>query len=71
MISKEYLDKFKRLYKDKYDITLTDEEATELATHFLNLMEVLIRPKQKPIKIETSIPTSSLPERRQYETGRL
>ena len=47
MISKEYLDKFKRLYKDKYDITLSDEEATELATHFLNMMEVLIRPKQK------------------------
>ncbi|MCG3146209.1 MAG: hypothetical protein HONDAALG_04086 [Gammaproteobacteria bacterium] len=47
MISKEYLDKFKRLYKDKYDITLSDEEATELATHFLNMMEVLIKPKQK------------------------
>lgn len=50
MISKEYLDKFKRLYKDKYDITLSDEEATELATHFLNMMEVLIRPKQKSQK---------------------
>ena len=47
MISKEYLDKFKKLYKDKYEITLTDEEATELANHFLNMMEVLIRPKQK------------------------
>ena len=47
MIRKEYLDKFKRLYKDKYDITLSDEEATELANHFLNMMEVLIRPKQK------------------------
>ena len=45
MISKEYLDKFKKLYKDKY--TLTDEEATELANHFLNMMEVLIRPKLK------------------------
>ncbi len=47
MISKEYLDKFKKLYKDKYEITLTDEEATELANHFLNMMEVLIKPKQK------------------------
>ena len=31
MISKEYLDKFKKLYKDKYEITLTDEEATAKA----------------------------------------
>ncbi len=45
MINKEHLEEFKRLYKDKYDITLSDEEATELATHFLNLMKVLIKPK--------------------------
>ncbi len=48
MIRKEYLDKFKKLYKDKYNIILSDEETTELATHFLNLMEILIRPKRKP-----------------------
>ncbi len=47
MIRKEYLDKFKKLYKDKYEITLSDEEATDLATHFLNLMEILIKPKAK------------------------
>jgi len=47
MISKEYLDKFKKLYKDKYNINLTDEETTDLAIHFLNLMEVLIHPKAK------------------------
>ena len=45
MISKELLDKFKMLYKEKYNIVLSDDEATELATHFLNLMKVLIKPK--------------------------
>ena len=45
MIRKEFLDKFKKLYQDKYNITLDDEQATELATHFLNLMEILIKPK--------------------------
>lgn len=48
MISNEHLEKFKMLYKDKYNLTLSDEEATELATHFLNLMEILIKPKPKP-----------------------
>jgi len=68
MISKEYLDKFKKLYKDKYNITLTDEETTELATHFLNLMEILIRPKPKNNIANQSSNQISLPERGQYAT---
>jgi len=68
MISKEYLDKFKKLYKDKYEITLSDEEATELATHFLNLMEILIRPKPKTNTDEPKAITYSESERRQYAT---
>ncbi len=44
MIDKVYLEKFKRLYKEKYHISLSDEETLELATHFLQLMEVLIKP---------------------------
>ncbi len=69
MISKEYLDKFKKLYKDKYDITLTDEEATELANHFLNMMEVLIKPKQKRSR---SIQNNNVSEERStYATDRL
>jgi len=68
MISKEYLDKFKKLYKDKYEITLSDEEATELATHFLNLMEILIRPKPKTNTVEPKVITSSELQRRQYAT---
>ncbi len=69
MISKEYLDKFKKLYKDKYEITLTDEEATELANHFLNMMEVLIKPKQKRSR---SIQNNNVSvERSTYATDRL
>ena len=71
MISKEYIDKFKKLYKDKYEITLSDEEATELATHFLNLMEILIRPKPKINTVDPKVTTSSESERRQYATRRL
>ena len=44
MVNSEYLAKFKKLYKDKYNIDLTDEETTELGTHFLNLMKILIKP---------------------------
>jgi hypothetical protein len=47
MISKEYLEKFKSLYKKKYDIVLSEEEAVEMATAFLNLMKVLIHPNPK------------------------
>jgi hypothetical protein len=72
MISKEYLDKFKKLYKDKYDITLTDEETTELATHFLNLMEILIRPKNKSTVVDQPEEGHvSETERRDYATGRI
>ena len=68
MISKEYLDKFKKLYKDKYDITLTDEETTELAMHFLNLMDILIRPKNKSKIINHPEDHVSETERRDYAT---
>lgn len=47
MVNQAFLDKFKRLYKEKYNIILCDEEATELATQFLNLMKILIQPEQK------------------------
>ena len=71
MISKEYLDKFKKLYMDKYNITLSDEETTELATHFLNLMEILIRPKVKIKTVYRDSLKTPQPERRQYATSRI
>lgn len=47
MITSELLDKFKSLYKEQFNITLSDEEATHMATEFLNLMKVLLRPEPK------------------------
>lgn len=71
MISKAYLEKFKKLYKDKYNITLSDEETTELATHFLNLMEILIRPKPKAKPVNALIKQVYTQEGRQHATGRI
>lgn len=47
MVSKEILEKFRRLYKEKYDVTLTDEETTQLANDLVNLMRVLLKPEPK------------------------
>ncbi len=47
MVTKEIHEKFKRLYREKYDIVLTDEEVTEKLTSFLNVMKVLIYPEPK------------------------
>lgn len=44
MIGKEMLEKFKNLYFKKYRIKLSDEETTQMATDFLNLMKILLRP---------------------------
>lgn len=54
MIRKELLDKFKKLYRDKYNIVLSDEKATELATHFVNLMDILIHPKKDNPESDTN-----------------
>ncbi len=44
MVNKELLDKFKRLYQEEFEITLTDEEATKMSTDLINLVRVLISP---------------------------
>lgn len=66
MIRKELLDKFKKLYRDKYNIVLSDEEATELATHFVNLMDILIHPKEDNPKTDTSATNKEV-----YEINRI
>ena len=63
MISKEILDKFKKLYKDKYDIDLTDKQTTQLANDLVNLMRVLLKPEPK--EVENKVRQE---ERRQNET---
>ena len=62
MISKESLERFKKLYYEKYKITLSDEAATQMATDFLSLMKILTRPepKNKP-------QVNSSPEEQNYE----
>lgn len=47
MVSIEIRDKFKKLYKEKFDITLNDEEATQMATDLVNLIQILIKPEEK------------------------
>jgi len=44
MVSKEKLEKFKRLYELKYNISISNEEATKMATDLINLMQVLLKP---------------------------
>ena len=38
------LEKFKKLYQAKFNISLTDEEATQMTTDLVNLMKVLLEP---------------------------
>ncbi|HZE87119.1 MAG TPA: hypothetical protein VE090_02820 [Methylomirabilota bacterium] len=59
MVSVEMLEKFKRLYLEKYNVSLTNEEATRMATDLVNLMKILLRPDK---------PTDNQQERRQDET---
>jgi hypothetical protein len=52
MISKEILEKFKTLYKKKYDIDLTYEQTTQLANDLVNLMRILLKPESKAVENE-------------------
>ncbi len=61
MVSKEILEKFKKLYQAKFNITLTDEETTQMANDLVNLMSVLLQP-------ETATDESTQDERREDET---
>ena len=59
-MNNEIRDKFKKLYYEKFGISLTDEEATEMASDLINLMKVLL----KPTKPRTSV--KQIQERRAY-----
>jgi len=63
MISNEILEKFKKLYQEKYNVTLTDEETTQMANDLVNLMRVLLKPDSKPASEE-----SDFKERSKNET---
>lgn len=65
MIRKEILEKFKNLYKKKYDIDLTDEQTIRLANDLVNIMRVLLKPEHKVVESEVK-----QEERRQSEAIR-
>ncbi len=50
MISKKLLEKFKKLYLEKFGVQLTDEKATRAFTDLINLMKVLLEPDPKDDK---------------------
>ncbi len=45
MISAPVREEFKQLYFRKYNIHLSNEEATEMATDLLNLVKTITKPK--------------------------
>ncbi len=47
MISKESLDKYKAIYKNKFDKELSDQEALEQATKLVRLIEIVYKPMSK------------------------
>ena len=44
MISKEYLNKFKDIYKRHFDVELSDQEVLEKGTKLVRLMEIIYKP---------------------------
>ena len=61
MVRAEIREQFKKLYEEKFHITISDEEATQMATDLINLVQVLVKPDA------TSVLTASKePERRDH-----
>ena len=44
MLSKKAIDDYKKIYKDTYGKNLSDKEALEKATKFLNLFKTIYKP---------------------------
>lgn len=63
MVSDEMLAKFKSLYLKKYNVVLTNEEATQMANDLVNLMSILLEPS--PTKAQDK---QNIAERRIDET---
>lgn len=48
MVSRELLEEFKIIYKEQFNVSITDEEATAMTTDLVNLMKVLLKPSSNP-----------------------
>ena len=53
MISNDILAKFKKLYYEKFNISLSDEETTQMANDLVNLMKVLLEPDSEEVTSES------------------
>lgn len=47
MISKKTLKEFKAIYKKKFDVELSDQDALKSATKLLRLVEIIYKPMTK------------------------
>ncbi len=65
MVSRELLDEFKIIYKEQFNVTITNEEATQMTTDLVNLMKVLVKPESNS---ETENDIEDVEEGRSNET---
>ena len=47
MINPKIREKFKKLYKEKFNIDLSEEETTQIFGDFINLMKIILQPNSK------------------------
>lgn len=48
MVNRELLEEFKIIYKEQFNVSITDEEATAMTRDLVNLMKVLLKPSSNP-----------------------
>jgi len=53
-LSKQALDEFKKLYLDKFNVELSDDEANKKGIELLEFFKVLYKPIPKEFKSQTS-----------------
>ena len=69
MLTRESLEKFKRIYQEQFNTILTDEEATLMATDFLNMMKILVSPDpQEEINTQNKEEKQKVSQKHTYET---
>lgn len=68
MLTRESLEKFKRIYQEQFNTTLTDEEATLMATDFLNMMKILVSPDPQEVDTQIQEKSKDISEKQIYET---
>ncbi len=70
MLTSELLEKFKRIFQEQFNTILSDEEATLMATDFLNTMKILVTPDPEELDIQQE-ENKNLPERKAHEAQQI